>query len=93
MQITTNIPDYFNVKHYKQFSVLKSLDELEEVAEYAVRILDFVIDMQDYPVAAARKMLKRRSIGVGVTNFAYWLAKNNLLDTIQNPSKYFSLLP
>jgi hypothetical protein len=30
MQITTNIPDYFNVKHYKQFSVLKSLDEMEQ---------------------------------------------------------------
>lgn len=57
---------------------IKSLEELEEMAEYAVRILDFVIDLQDYPVAAARKMIKRRSIGVGVTNFAYWLAKNNL---------------
>jgi hypothetical protein len=30
MQITTNIPDYFTVKHYKQFSVLKSLNELEQ---------------------------------------------------------------
>lgn len=30
MQITTNIPDYINVKHYKEFSVLKSLDELEQ---------------------------------------------------------------
>jgi len=60
---------------------IKTLDELEEMAEYAVRILDFVIEMQDYPVAAAKKMLKRRSIGVGVTNFAYWLAKNNLTYT------------
>jgi ribonucleoside-diphosphate reductase alpha chain len=60
---------------------IKSLSELEEMAEYAVRILDFVIEMQDYPVAAAKKMLKRRSIGVGVTNFAYWLAKNNLTYT------------
>lgn len=30
MEITTNIPDYFTVKHYKQFSVLKSLDEMEQ---------------------------------------------------------------
>jgi len=30
MQIKTNIPDYFTVKHYKQFSVLKSLDEMEQ---------------------------------------------------------------
>ena len=29
-------------------------------------------------MAAARKMLKRRSIGVGVTNFAYWMVKNGL---------------
>lgn len=30
MQITTNIPEYFNVKHYKDFSTLKSLDEMEQ---------------------------------------------------------------
>jgi ribonucleoside-diphosphate reductase alpha chain len=68
-------------KQHSTSGAIKSLDELEEMAEYAVRILDFVIDMQDYPVPAAKKMLKRRSIGVGVTNFAYWLAKNNLTYT------------
>ena len=57
---------------------IKALDELEEVCEYTVRMLDFIIEIQDYPVAAAKKMLKRRSLGVGVTNFAYWLAKNGL---------------
>jgi len=57
---------------------IKSLDELEEICEYTVRMLDYIIDIQDYPVEAAKKMLKRRSLGVGVTNFAYWLAKNNL---------------
>ena len=57
---------------------IKSLEEMEEIAEYIVRLLDFIIGFQDYPVEAAKKMLKRRSIGVGVTNFAYWLAKNNL---------------
>jgi ribonucleoside-diphosphate reductase alpha chain len=57
---------------------IKGLDELEEVCEYTVRMLDYIIDIQDYPVEAAKKMLKRRSLGVGVTNFAYWLAKNNL---------------
>lgn len=57
---------------------IKSLDELEEICEYTVRMLDYIIEIQDYPVEAAKKMLKRRSIGVGVTNFAYWLAKNNL---------------
>lgn len=58
--------------------VIKSLSELEEIAEYIVRILDFIINIQEYPVPAAKKMIKRRSIGVGVTNFAYWLAKNGL---------------
>ncbi len=57
---------------------IKSLDELEEICEYTVRMLDYIIEIQDYPVEAARKMLKRRSLGVGVTNFAYWLAKNGL---------------
>lgn len=54
------------------------LEELEEVCEYTVRMLDYIIDIQDYPVKAAEKMLKRRSLGVGVTNLAYWLAKNGL---------------
>lgn len=57
---------------------IKLLDELEEISEYTVRMLDYIIEIQDYPVEAAKKMLKRRSLGVGVTNFAYWLAKNGL---------------
>ena len=57
---------------------IKNLEELYKCAEYIVRLLDFVIEHQDYPVNASKKMLKRRSIGVGVTNFAYWLAKQDL---------------
>ena len=57
---------------------IKNLDELEVVCEYIVRGLDSVISYQEYPMEAARKMLKRRSIGVGVTNFAYWMVKNGL---------------
>ena len=30
MQIQTTIPDYFTVKHYKQFNILKSLDDMEQ---------------------------------------------------------------
>jgi hypothetical protein len=30
MQIEVHIPDYFTVKHYKDFSMLKSLDEMEQ---------------------------------------------------------------
>jgi len=57
---------------------IKNNEELYKCFEYIVRILDFVVEFQDYPVAAALKMKKRRSLGVGVTNFAYWLAKNDL---------------
>lgn len=57
---------------------IKSFDELYKVSEYIVRLLEYVIENQDYPINAARKMLKRRSIGVGVTNFAYWLAKQGV---------------
>jgi len=57
---------------------IKSWTELHKVAEYIVRILEYVIENQDYPINAAKKMLKRRSIGVGVTNFAYWLAKQGV---------------
>jgi ribonucleoside-diphosphate reductase alpha chain len=55
---------------------IKELTELESICENIVRGLDFVIENQDYPVKAAEKMLKRRSLGVGVTNLAYFLAKN-----------------
>ncbi|MFZ8318546.1 hypothetical protein ACO1LA_13785, partial [Staphylococcus aureus] len=56
---------------------LHSLDTLKEVAFYAVAALDSLLDYQDYPMAAAEIPAKaRRSLGVGVTNLAYYLAKN-----------------
>ncbi|EPQ4523763.1 ribonucleoside-diphosphate reductase subunit alpha, partial [Klebsiella variicola] len=56
---------------------LESLADLEEVAFYAVSALDCLLDYQDYPMFAAETPAKaRRSLGIGVTNFAYWLAKN-----------------
>ena len=45
----------------------------------AVRTLESVIDYQDYPVLAGETFTKnRRSLGVGVTNLAGFLAKNKL---------------
>ena len=56
---------------------IDSLDYLEEVAFYAVSALDCLLDYQNYPMLAAEIPAKaRRSLGVGVTNFAYWMAKN-----------------
>lgn len=54
------------------------LDEMEEVAELIVRALDALLDYQDYPVEAAkRSTMARRSLGIGVINYAYYLAKNH----------------
>lgn len=56
----------------------ESLDELEELADIQVRALDALLDYQDYPVKAALHGKKRRTLGIGVTNFAYYLAKNGV---------------
>ncbi len=56
---------------------LENLDELENLADLIVRALDALLDYQDYPIEAARRgSLNRRTLGVGVTNLAYYLAKN-----------------
>lgn len=58
---------------------LKDLDELEELSELIVRALDSLLDYQDYPVPAAyNSTMGRRPLGVGVINFANYLAKNNV---------------
>ncbi|WP_300418102.1 class 1a ribonucleoside-diphosphate reductase subunit alpha [uncultured Pseudoalteromonas sp.] len=57
---------------------IESLDELEELAELAVRALDNLLDFQDYPVPAAKNAtMGRRTLGIGVINYAYYLAKNS----------------
>ena len=58
---------------------LNSLDELEELADLTVRALDALLDYQDYPVEAARTAtMNRRTLGIGVINYAYYLAKNGV---------------
>ncbi len=55
------------------------LAELEELSDLIVRALDSLLSYQDYPVAAAqRASLGRRTLGVGVINYAYYLAKNGV---------------
>lgn len=57
---------------------IDSLDEIEEIADITIRALDALLDYQDYPVKAAYlSTMKRRPLGVGVINYAYYLAKNN----------------
>ena len=57
--------------------IIKSLDELEELCELAVRALEEIIDYQRYPILAAEKSTKaRRSLGIGYVGLAHYLAKN-----------------
>lgn len=56
---------------------INSTDELEELAILAVRALDALLDYQDYPIPAAKRgAMGRRTLGIGVINFAYYLAKH-----------------
>ncbi|WP_425263216.1 class 1a ribonucleoside-diphosphate reductase subunit alpha [Vibrio owensii] len=58
---------------------IESLDDFEELAELVVRALDALLDYQDYPLPAAYKStMNRRSLGVGIINYAYYLAKNGV---------------
>ena len=57
---------------------IDKLEDMERPLELIVRALDELLDYQDYPVKAAEVWgLARRSLGVGVINYAYYLAKNN----------------
>ncbi|XDZ52101.1 class 1a ribonucleoside-diphosphate reductase subunit alpha [Neisseriaceae bacterium CLB008] len=58
---------------------IKNLDELEGLSDLAVRALDALLDYQDYPIKAAyNATMNRRTLGIGVINFAYYLAKNGV---------------
>ena len=53
--------------------------DFEKYCDLAVRALDELLDIQNYPVKAAYKStMNRRPLGIGIINFAYWLAKNDL---------------
>ena len=60
------------------WGVIKTVSDFEKVCNLAVRGLDALLDYQKYPVLAAElSTMKRRPLGVGIINFAYWLAKND----------------
>jgi ribonucleoside-diphosphate reductase alpha chain len=51
--------------------------DFEKPCSLVVRALDALLDYQDYPVrAAAVGTRNRRPLGVGIINFAYWLARS-----------------
>ncbi len=57
--------------------MMNSLEDIEKACDLTIRALDELLDYQDYPmVAAGVPAHKRRSLGVGVCNVAYYIAKN-----------------
>ena len=74
-------------------------EDFRKPCDLAVRALDALLSYQDFPVkAAAEHTLDWRPLGIGVTNLAYFLAKNGLtyngdqetLDTIDEFTESFS---
>lgn len=58
---------------------VKKPADFERMCKLAVRGLDALLDYQDYPVLAARLSTEEfRPLGVGIINFAYFLAKNDV---------------
>jgi ribonucleoside-diphosphate reductase alpha chain len=58
---------------------IKTPADFERVCKLAVCGLDELLTYQNYPILAAQLSTnKRRPLGVGIINFAYWMAKNDL---------------
>ena len=67
------------------WGAIKDTSEFENICNLAVRGLDELLSYQSYPVLAAElSTMKRRPLGVGIINFAYWMAKND--STYQEPN-------
>ncbi len=59
------------------WGIIKNPQGFERVCRLAVRGLDALLDYQEYPVLATElSTMKRRPLGIGIINFAFWLAKN-----------------
>ena len=57
---------------------IRTPKDFRKPCELAVRGLDALLDYQKYPVLAAEiSTNNRRPLGIGIINFAYWLAKND----------------
>jgi len=64
---------------------INKVDDFKKPCELAVRGLDALLDYQNYPVKAAElATMKRRPLGIGIINLAYWLAKNGT--TYEDPN-------
>ncbi len=67
------------------WGLMRTPEDFKRPCELAVRGLDALLTYQDYPVKAAeRSTMNRRPLGIGIVNFAYFLAKNDT--TYSNPN-------
>ncbi len=67
---TLSAINWGNIKHPEDFA---------RPCELAVRGLDALLSYQNYPVLAAKLSTEEfRPLGIGIINFAYWLAKNDV---------------
>jgi ribonucleoside-diphosphate reductase alpha chain len=58
---------------------VKEPRDFEKMCTLAVRGLDALLSYQKYPIRAAELSTQEfRPLGVGIINFAYWLAKNDV---------------
>ena len=58
---------------------VKSPHDFEKMCRLAVRGLDALLSYQNYPILAARLATEEfRPLGIGIINFAYFLAKNDV---------------
>ena len=58
---------------------IKKPEDFEKPCELAVRALDSLLTYQDFPAIQAELSTKEfRTLGIGIINLAYFLAKNNM---------------
>lgn len=59
------------------WGAIHSPEDFEKPADLAIRALDELLDYQDYPMmAAGYPAQQRRSLGIGICNLAYFIAKH-----------------
>ena len=79
----------------------KRQKDLEDLCDLSVRALEEIIDYQEYPEAAKKSTLARRSLGIGYIGLAHFFAKNKvkysdkkawkLVDEITEAFQYYLL--
>jgi ribonucleoside-diphosphate reductase alpha chain len=61
------------------WGMIKTPADFERPCRLLVSALDELLDYQEYPVIAAQlSTMNRRPLGIGIINFAYWMAKHDM---------------